>query len=50
MYSVFMSYGPGVKIIYPRQAMCYMRDKLKEAAELYDHVTDTDDFKANSYY
>ena len=50
MYSVFMSYGPGVKIIYPRQAMCYMRDKLKEAAELYDHVTDTDDFKANSCY
>ena len=50
MYSVFMSYGPGVKIIYPRQVMCYMRDKLKEAAELYDHVTDTDDFKDNSCY
>lgn len=36
MYSVFMSYGPGVKILYPRKAMCYMRDKLKEAAGLYD--------------
>ena len=36
MYSVFMSYGPGIKIIYPRNAMLYMRDKLKEAAELYD--------------
>ena len=35
MYSVFMSYGPGVKIIYPRQAVNYMRDKLHEAAALY---------------
>ena len=38
MYSVFMSYGPGIKIIYPRNAMMYMRDKLKEAAELYDKI------------
>lgn len=29
MYSVFMSYGPGIKIIYPRQACAYMRDKLR---------------------
>ena len=36
MYSVFMSYGPGIKIIYPRQACAYMRDKLREAADLYD--------------
>lgn len=36
MYSVFMSYGPGVKIIYPRQAFNYMRNKLHEAATLYD--------------
>lgn len=36
MYSVFMSYGPGIKIIYPRQACAYMRDKLREAAALYD--------------
>lgn len=36
MYSVFMSYGPGIKIIYPRNAATYMRDKLREAAALYD--------------
>ncbi len=36
MYSVFMSYGPGIKIIYPRNAMMYMRDKFKEALDLYD--------------
>ena len=36
MYSVFMSYGPGIKVIYPRQAVCYMRDKVKEMAEFYD--------------
>lgn len=38
MYSVFMSYGPGIKIIYPRNAMCYMRDKLKESVDLYYRV------------
>ena len=36
MYSVFMSYGPGIKIIYPRNAMKYMHDKLKEALKLYE--------------
>lgn len=36
MYSVFMSYGPGVKIIYPSQAVNHMRDKLHEAVALYD--------------
>lgn len=36
MYSIFMSYGPGVKIIYPRTAVKYMKDKLKEAAKNYD--------------
>ena len=36
MYSVFMSYGPGVKIIYPRNAVMYMRDKLEEVLKLYD--------------
>lgn len=36
MYSVFMSYGPGVKVIYPHYAVSYMRDKLREAADLYD--------------
>ena len=37
MYSVFMSYGPGVKIVHPRNAARYMRDKLKEALDLYDN-------------
>jgi predicted DNA-binding transcriptional regulator YafY len=36
MYSVFMSYGSGIKIIYPRNAMMYMRDKFKEALKLYE--------------
>lgn len=36
MYSVFMSYGPGIKVISPRNAAAYMRDKLREAAALYD--------------
>ena len=36
MYSVFMSYGPGVKILYPHYAVSYMKDKLREAASLYD--------------
>ncbi|MGM9692814.1 MAG: helix-turn-helix transcriptional regulator [Alloprevotella sp.] len=40
MYSVFMSYGPGIKIIYPHSAVSYMRDKLKEAAALYDEYTE----------
>lgn len=40
MYSVFMSYGPGIKIIYPQKVMMYMRDKLREAAALYDDMED----------
>lgn len=36
MYSVLMSYGPGVKIIYPHYAVSFMKDKLREAAELYN--------------
>ena len=36
MYSVFMSYGPGVKIISPRKCMEYMQNRIKEAGELYD--------------
>lgn len=35
MYSVFMSYGPGIKIIYPKSVMNYMHDMLKEALEYY---------------
>ncbi len=36
MYSIFMSYGPGIKIIYPHYVAKFMRDKLKEAIDLYD--------------
>ena len=36
MYSVFMSYGPGVRIIYPQSAVKLMRDKLREALDLYE--------------
>ena len=36
MYSVFMSYGPGIKATYPPEAVAYMRDKLNKAASLYD--------------
>lgn len=38
MYSVFMTYGPGIKIISPQNAVTYMRDKLRKAAALYDAV------------
>lgn len=31
-----MSYGPGVRVIYPRQAVSYMRDKTQEMAALYE--------------
>ena len=34
-YSVFMSYGPGVRILYPQSAVKYMRDKLREALDQY---------------
>lgn len=40
MYSVFMSYGPGVKILSPRKAVAYMRNKLKETLQLYDTFAD----------
>lgn len=40
MYSVFMSYGPGVKIIYPRSVVAYMKDKMCEAAALYDEIVE----------
>lgn len=36
LYSVLMSYGPGVRVIYPRQAVSYMRDKTQEMAALYE--------------
>ena len=36
LFSVFMSYGPGIKVLSPRNAFDYMRDKLREAAGYYD--------------
>lgn len=36
MYSIFMSYGPGVKILQPRNVRAYMYDKLKQAMHLYE--------------
>ena len=36
LYSVFMSYGPGIKILSPRQAVSYMRNQLRQCAALYD--------------
>ena len=36
MYSVFMSYGAGVKILSPRMAVSYMSKQLRQAAALYD--------------
>lgn len=36
MYSVFMSYGPGVKIIYPKNAVNFMCRMLRETITFYD--------------
>lgn len=36
LYSVFMSYGPGVKILSPPQVFTYMRDHLRKAANYYN--------------
>ena len=38
MYSMFMSYGPGVKILSPRRAVNHMRDQLRQAVTLYDNL------------
>lgn len=35
MYSTFMSYGSGIKLIYPNYVAEYMRDMLRQAADLY---------------
>ena len=35
MYSVFMSYGSGVKILSPQKSVKYMSETLKDAAALY---------------
>ena len=42
MYSVFMSYGPGIKIIHPRNVVSHMRDKLRAAADLYNEENSID--------
>ncbi len=36
MFSVFMSYGPGVRITYPRYAVNYMKDKISDALAQYN--------------
>jgi hypothetical protein len=36
MYSVFLSYGPGLRITYPRNAVKYMRERLQATLKLYD--------------
>ena len=36
MYSVFMSYGAGVKILSPQVAVTYMHNQLSQAAANYD--------------
>lgn len=40
LYSVLMSYGPGIKVVYPRMAVAYMCDKFKECCKMYDEVED----------
>ena len=32
-----MSYGPGIKVLSPRNALAYMRVKIREAADYYDN-------------
>ena len=36
MYSMLMSYGPGIRVTAPREAVCHMRKLLRTAAEAYD--------------
>ncbi|WOG30643.1 WYL domain-containing protein [Segatella copri] len=42
LYSVLMSYGPGVRVIYPRNAVSFMRDKTKEMADMYEQHSQFD--------
>ena len=32
-----MRYGPGIKVLSPRNIFAYMRDKLREAADYCDN-------------
>ena len=36
MYSIMMSFAPGVKLLSPRQAVTFMAKKLRQAAAQYD--------------
>lgn len=36
MYSTFMSYGPGIKIVSPHDVASFMRKKVLDCAKLYD--------------
>ncbi len=36
LYSTFLSYGAGIKIISPRDVVAHMRKRLDAAAKLYD--------------
>ena len=35
MYATFMSFGPDVRILYPRSVVSYMRDMYQQAAAMY---------------
>ena len=37
LYSVLMSYGPGLKVLSPPNVVAYMRDHLRQAAEAYEN-------------
>lgn len=37
LYSILMSYGAGIRIIYPRVAAHYVRDQLKKALQQYEN-------------
>ncbi len=40
-YSVMMSYGPGIKVLSPRVAVRFMKEKTKEMAKLYEETGTT---------
>ena len=35
LYSVLMSYGPGLRVLSPPSVVAYMRDRLRQAADAY---------------
>ena len=38
LFSIFMSYGPGVRILSPRKAARYLREQFRQAVEHYDEA------------